>query len=138
MACSRHLKPGAYLEQAEQSVVPKSEDGSTDGTIFEEWGKVSLQAGDAFGKSLRIIDEAKAKMIAAGFVDVVERRFKVPIGPWAKDPHLKELGRYKRLHWEEGIEGWAMMLLTKVLGVSIDRSSGICTDLADTFYSGRV
>jgi hypothetical protein len=50
-------------------VVPKSEDGSTDGTIFEEWGKVSLQAGDAFGKTLRIVDEAKAKMIAAGFVD---------------------------------------------------------------------
>jgi hypothetical protein len=117
---SRHLKPGAYLEQAEQSMVPKSEDGSTDSTIFEEWGKVSLQAGDAFGKTLRIVDEAKAKMIAAGFVDVVERRFKVPIGPWAKDPHLKELGRYNRLHWEEGIEGWAMMLLTKVLRESID------------------
>jgi hypothetical protein len=50
-------------------VVPKSKDGSTDGTIFEEWGKVSLQAGDAFGKTLRIVDEAKAKMIAAGFVD---------------------------------------------------------------------
>jgi hypothetical protein len=101
-------------------MVLKSEDGSTDGTIFKEWGKVSLQAGDAFGKTLRIVDEAKAKMIAAGFVGIVKRHFKVPIRPWAKDPHLKELGRYNRLHWEEGIEGWAMMLLTKVLRVSID------------------
>jgi hypothetical protein len=104
----------------EQSVVPKSDDGSTDGTIFEEWGKVSLKAGDAFGKTLRIVDEAKGKMIAAGFENVVEHRFKAPIGPWAKDHHLKELGRYNRLQWEEGIEGWSMMLLTHVLGVCVN------------------
>ncbi|KAG2005337.1 hypothetical protein GB937_008880 [Aspergillus fischeri] len=36
------MKGSAYLEQAEQSVVPKSEDGSFDGTVFEEWGNVSL------------------------------------------------------------------------------------------------
>jgi hypothetical protein len=48
--------------------------------------------------------------LKAAWKDIVSR---------AKDPHLKELGRYNRLQWEEGIEGWAMMLLTKVLGVSI-------------------
>jgi hypothetical protein len=81
MVHSKHLKPGAYLEQAEQSVVPKSEDGSTDGTIFKEWGKVSLQAGDTFRKTLRIVNEVKAEMIMAGFIDVAERYFKVPIRP---------------------------------------------------------
>jgi hypothetical protein len=115
----RHLKPGAYIEQVEQSVVPKSDDGSTRGTIFEKWGEVSLQAGEAFGKSLRVAETAKSKITRAGFVDVVERRFKCPIGPWAKDPRLKELGMYNRLNWEEGIEGWTMMLLTKILGVRL-------------------
>ena len=114
---SRHLKPGGYIEQVERSVVPKSDDGSADGTIFEEWGKVSLQAGEAFGKTLHIVDEAREKMITAGFRNVVEHRYKCPIGPWPKDPHLKELGRYNRLQWEEGMEGWTMMLLTSVLGV---------------------
>ncbi|KAL2784371.1 S-adenosyl-L-methionine-dependent methyltransferase [Aspergillus keveii] len=113
-----HIKPGGYIEQVEQSVVPKSDDGSTDGTIFEQWGKVSLQAGDAFGKSLRIVDESRDRMIKAGFVDVVERRFKVPIGGWPGDPGLKQLGLYNRLQWVEGIEGWCMYLLTTVLGVS--------------------
>lgn len=117
IAQGRHLKPGGYVEQVEQSVVPKSDDGSTDGTIFEEWGKVSLEAGDAFGKSLRVVDESAQHMREAGFVDVTERRFRVPIGTWAKDPHLKELGRYNRLQWSEGIEGWAMMLLTSILKV---------------------
>ncbi|KAL3490777.1 S-adenosyl-L-methionine-dependent methyltransferase [Aspergillus germanicus] len=111
-----HMKPGGYIEQVEQSVVPKSDDGSTDGTVFEQWGKVSLQAGDAFGKSLRIVDESRDRMINAGFVDVVERRFKVPIGGWPGDPGLKQLGLYNRLQWVEGIEGWCMYLLTTVLG----------------------
>ena len=100
-------------------MAPRSSDGSTDGTIFENWGQISWQAGDAFGKTLRIAEEAKDRMCQAGFVDVVEHRVKVPIGGWAKDPHLKQLGRYNRLHWEEGIEGWTMMLLTTILGVCL-------------------
>ncbi|RDW72724.1 class I SAM-dependent methyltransferase [Aspergillus mulundensis] len=111
----RSLKPGGWIEQVEQSVVPKSDDGTTAGTVFEEWGKVSLEAGDAFGKSLRIVDESKDRMTKAGFVDVVERRFKLPIGGWASDPRMKQLGLYNRLLWEEGIEGWCMYLLTAIL-----------------------
>ena len=97
--------------------MPKSEDGTTDGTIFEEWGKVSLEAGDAFNKTLRVVDEARANIINAGFEEVVERRFRCPIGPWAKDPYMKELGHFNRLQWEEGIEGWTMYLLINILGV---------------------
>ncbi|KAL2836750.1 S-adenosyl-L-methionine-dependent methyltransferase [Aspergillus pseudodeflectus] len=110
-----HIKPGGYIEQVEQSVVPKSDDGTTEGTAFEEWGTISLQAGDAFGKSLRIVDESRDRMVKAGFVDVVERRFKVPIGGWPADPRLQQLGLYNRLQWVEGIEGWCMYLLTNVL-----------------------
>ncbi|KAL4879871.1 S-adenosyl-L-methionine-dependent methyltransferase [Aspergillus karnatakaensis] len=110
------IKPGGFIEQVELSVVPKSDDGSTTGTIFEEWGKISIEAGEAFGKSLRIVDESRERLKKAGFVDVVERRFKVPIGGWSSDPHLKQVGLYTRLHWEEGIEGWTMYLLTAVLG----------------------
>lgn len=44
------------------------------------------------GKTLRIIDGVKEMMIAAGFVDVVKRRLKVPIPSWAKDRRSKELG----------------------------------------------
>lgn len=73
-------------------MVLKTEDGSTAGTVFEQWGEVSLQAGDAFRKTLRIIDGVKEMMIAAGFVDVVKRRLKVPIPSWAKDRRSKELG----------------------------------------------
>ncbi|ERF70020.1 hypothetical protein EPUS_03572 [Endocarpon pusillum Z07020] len=111
----KHVKPGGWVEQVEQGVVPKSFDGSTDGTIFEEWGKVSLEAGDAFGKTLRIVDESAHYMKEAGFEEVTEERFAMPVGRWPKDRRLKEIGLFNRLQWEEGIEGWTMMLLTQVL-----------------------
>ncbi len=114
-----HLKPGGYFEQLEMGVVPKSDDDTVGpDTIFAQWGQVSLAAGDAFGKSLRCVDESKAGLIAAGFEDVVEHRFKWPIGGWTKDPNLKEIGKYNRLHWEQGIEGWCVFLLTNYLGWS--------------------
>lgn len=57
----------------------------------------------------------------AGFVDVVEKRFKWPIGPWSSDPRLKEIGRWNLLNWEEGMEGWVIAPYTRVLGVSLPR-----------------
>jgi hypothetical protein len=81
MCANSHLKPGAWFEQNEGSVAPKSDDDTVrPGTAFWEWGEVSLRAGDAFGKTLRVVDEMKQNMIEAGFIDVVEHRYKWPIG----------------------------------------------------------
>lgn len=106
------------------SVVPTSDDGSvTEGSIFDQWGKVSLEAGIRFGKDLRIHEQIKGYLEDAGFEDVVEQVFRWPIGPWSKDPRMKEIGLWNQIHWQEGIEGWSMALLTRVLGVSLPTSA---------------
>lgn len=115
---NRHLKPGGYLEQMEISVEFKSDNNSTDNTILQDWGRQFFRAGDIFGKTFRIYEEAKPRMIAAGFEDVVERVFKCPVGDWPEDPKLKELGRVMRLWCDAGWEDWLLMLMTRVLGVS--------------------
>ncbi|KAF3032344.1 hypothetical protein E8E12_001718 [Didymella heteroderae] len=116
-----HLQPGAYFEQVEMSVVPKSDDGTVEpDSIFDQWGKTSLLLGDKFGKTLRVVDESKGNMEAAGFVDVVEHRWKLPIGGWPADKRFKEIGQYNRIHWDQGIEGWCIYLLTTVLHWSIE------------------
>jgi hypothetical protein len=53
---------------------------------------------------------------AAGFVNTSERRFKMPLGPWAADKKLKEIGRWHLLEAYQGIEGWTMALFTRILG----------------------
>lgn len=113
-----HLKPGGWFEQVELAVELLSEDGSTRGTSLEMWGPIALEAGDRFGKTLRIVDETKEHMEAAGFVNITYRKYKWPVGPWPKERKLKEIGAYNLLGWEDGIVGWAMFLFTKYLGWS--------------------
>jgi hypothetical protein len=108
----QHLKPGGWFEETEVGVVPYSDDDTIKGTTLESWGELSLTAGDKFGRSLRIVDDTRAYMEAAGFVNITYRKYKWPMGPWPKDARLKRIGLYNRLNWEEGMEGWLMFLFT--------------------------
>ncbi|KAF7625565.1 hypothetical protein AFLA_002424 [Aspergillus flavus NRRL3357] len=114
----KHIKPGEYIEQLEQSVQ---------------------------GKTFRIVDEAKDRIKKAGFVDVVECRYKCPIGPWPKDSHFKLLGKLNRVYAEEAIGGYAMMLFTTILGwirdeveVYLERMRGTLRDPSIHAYQEMV
>lgn len=115
-----HLKPGGWFEQTEISVIPKSEDDSIKGTSLESWGPIAWESGEKFGKSFKIAEESRDIMENAGFVNVQRKTFKWPIGPWPANRKMKEIGAYNRLGWDEGINGWAMFLMTKYLGVSCE------------------
>lgn len=127
-----HLKPGGWFEETEVGVVPYSDDDTIKGTTLENWGELSLTAGDRFGRSLRIVDHTKELMEAAGFVNVTYKKFKWPLGPWAKDRKLKEIGFYNRVNWEEGMEGWLMFLFTTYHGVSSTQSFLVWTEHPET------
>lgn len=38
-------------------------------------------------------------MQEAGFVDVVEKRFRWPVGDWSGDVRLREVGRWNLRRW---------------------------------------
>ena len=134
----KHLKPGAWFEQVEMSVVPQSEDGSIKGTPFETWGPIAIEAGDKFGKSLRIEAESKDRMKAAGFEDVSCQTFKWPIGGWSRDQRMKEIGKFNALMWNTGMEGWAMHLFTKYLHVSTRHCFRLECSISKALHSGQL
>ncbi len=114
----RHLKPGGWYEQVEYSVHWRADDGSIpDDHVFKRWSDIFVEAGEKMGKTFRILDLQKQYVIDAGFENVVEQRHKMPVGPWSSDPKLKEIGRWHLLECFQGIEGWSMALLTRVMGV---------------------
>jgi hypothetical protein len=55
-------------------------------------------------------------MRAAGFVNVTERVFCTPIGPWPKNRQLREVGLYWRAVLMEGLEAIALGPMTRGLG----------------------
>ena len=52
----------------------------------------------------------------AGFVNVVEKVYKTPIGGWAADPKLRELGDWALLGFDVGLEGYCLATMTRVMG----------------------
>lgn len=99
-------------------IVPKSDDGSlpADHTL-SQWAALFVEASNRFGKPLTVVDDMKQNMADAGFEEVTEVRYKVPVGPWPSDAKLKELGRWDLVYCDQGCEGWALFLLTHVMGV---------------------
>lgn len=107
------LEPGGWIEQMELDVRVYSDDG----TLKKEhqldgWGAMFIRCSERAGRSLRTHETMRRAIEEAGFVDVHEERYKIPIGPWARDTTLKEAGHLQHGHWNAGLEGWAMWLLT--------------------------
>lgn len=78
------------------------------------------EAGEKFGKSFKAVYDLGSLVKNAGFEDVHEAWYKVPVGGWSSDKHLKELGRWNLLHCTQGAEGWGLFLLTNIMKVSVE------------------
>ena len=130
----KHLKAGAWVEMQEYEtwVKPHDEYTAKNTPWLAEWLIECNRASELFGKKMNEAEAQKQYMIDAGFLDVREEVFKVcsvfqlrshadimhaqcPIGPWAKDKKLKEMGRYELAQMIDAIEPFSIALLTRVL-----------------------
>ena len=115
----RHLKPGGWIQRVEPSVVSKSDDGTIGpDSPFLTWVEVFRKLGDAIGKTFFAGEVAKESIEkAGGFINIEERRIKLPIGTWPKDPKLKQWGAWNRQFLLQGLEGFSIRGMTSTLGV---------------------
>ncbi|CAI7596102.1 unnamed protein product [Penicillium manginii] len=112
--CYDNLRPGAWIEQVEASPVISTDDGSIpEDSILHSWGINTRDAAKKSGRDLDAIDKMTDSIRKAGFVDIQEKNYKWPIGPWPRDKKYKEAGTVNAQHWLSGMEGWCMWLLTK-------------------------
>lgn len=81
-------------------------------TLFSD---ISARLGRVCGEE---VFGFKALMEAAGFVDVTETRYRLPIGTWPDSTNEKEIGRYNLLNCLDGIEGFALAIVGQ--GENID------------------
>jgi hypothetical protein len=103
----------------------KSEDGTvTKDHFMAQWSKILLGAAEKIGKTFAIYDFNREMITQAGFVDVVEKKYKVPVGTWPRDPKMKELGQWNLLFCLEGLESWSLYLLSMILKVRDVRNLG--------------
>ncbi|KAJ5355683.1 hypothetical protein N7517_010292 [Penicillium concentricum] len=108
--CYKSLNPGGWIEQIEGDPRINCSDSSmsTDSSMVQ-FTEAVFRAGKEWNHPLDTLDTMRAAMEKAGF----EKEYRWPVGPWARDPTLKEAGRLHYHQWTAGTEGWGMYLLTK-------------------------
>ena len=109
-----HLKPGGWVEIQEFGSHLYSDDDPElkNAPSVRYWTDLLTEVGIEFGKDF---DPDQKKMVEeAGFVDVREDLYKVPVGRWPKDPRLKELGMYQREMVLDSVEPYTLALLTRL------------------------
>jgi len=112
------IKPGGWVEIQEHSVSAVSDYGTCGpDAFFSRWGRIVTELGEKTGHSFTIWSQSKDFVEKAGFVDVVETRFKWPMNGWSKNSKLKELGMWNQLRLFNGVEDFMLRLLTQTAGV---------------------
>ncbi|GAM35865.1 hypothetical protein TCE0_017f04523 [Talaromyces pinophilus] len=112
-----HVKPGGWFEMQENDAWFQRDDGSC-----PEWTQLFLEKLDEAsilsGRRLNVARDQKQYMIDAGFVNVHDEIFRLPLSPWHDDPRMKEIGRIRGVAMNEGVEGYSLALYTRFLGWS--------------------
>lgn len=80
------------------------------------WLNALLNAARSIGRDPSPGLSLRKWVTDAGFENVTEKVFKMPIGPWPRDPRLKELGLLNAAQVTDGLEGFSMRLLCDVAG----------------------
>ena len=55
-------------------------------------------------------------VVGAGFTNVIERSYQVPVGAWSSDPKMKQIGAYNLAFMDESLEGFALFILKEIMG----------------------
>ncbi|KAF2427679.1 S-adenosyl-L-methionine-dependent methyltransferase [Tothia fuscella] len=116
-----YLEPGGYMESQEMYPTLYCDDGTMPKDhAFCEWTRTQDEAAMKLGKPLRIANKLKNWYERAGFVDVKEEVFKMPVNQWPKDPEYKMLGRFWGQMLIEGLQGFSLALFTRAFGWTVE------------------
>ncbi|KAK0617008.1 S-adenosyl-L-methionine-dependent methyltransferase [Immersiella caudata] len=129
-----HLKPGGWIESVEIDIETLSENPRVQNDqnhVFKRWCQLFWVAGDKAGRTFRIArDGTMQKLIEeAGFTDLHHLRWKVPIGGWAQDPLLKQVGLYNGLYIDQSLDGFALFPLAQILGWTFEEVETLVADM---------
>lgn len=134
------LRPGGWLEHQEFSLcrqylldgdggkVPLPEKVE-ELTPILRWGRLMEKAADRRGRALQLGPLLKEFHKDAGLQQVTEDIYPMPCGTWSSDPRKKELGAHFLLQTLGGVEGYSMIMFTKVLGWSVEDTNAFLEEV---------
>ena len=114
------LKPGGWFEIRETALPLQCDDGTLTGTALLTWCEGMLKLGRARGMNFDNPFKYRQWVEEAGFVNVQEHAQILPISPWPKDQHLKQIGSWIQFSLGEGLEAFSIQMWMEETGWSYD------------------
>ena len=62
----------------------------------------------------------RAGIEGAGFINIFEQKYKLPLGDWPKNKIYKDAGRLNEEQFRKGMEGFVLSLFTAAGGWSVE------------------
>ncbi|TKW50189.1 Trans-aconitate 2-methyltransferase [Colletotrichum tanaceti] len=136
-----HLRPGGWIELQEIHHVPLSANNSMSAAaaaahpVARYWGHV-VQGLSNLGIDLNAAagDRLPNMMREAGFVNVTERVFHVPIGVWPRNRVLKTVGMYWRTILLDGLQAIALGPFTRGLHWSPEQTEVFLVEVRRAYH----
>ncbi|KIV94201.1 hypothetical protein PV10_01989 [Exophiala mesophila] len=116
------LKPGGWVECQEFDLDIKSDDNTIpEDSNLIKWQNLWEEGIQKAGLTGRCYPEKMVEQLKeAGFINTRILPFKMPTGPWAKDPMLRQSGLCVLAGMLDGMTGLSMRVFTQLLGWSVE------------------
>ena len=112
-----NLKPGGWVEFQESANTMYSEDGSLKpDDMMVKMMEGLMEACKRIGRTMDPAPSMKQWAEEAGFVNLKQESFRLPVGSWPRDPRMKEIGTLLAMNFIDGVEAFTAALFKDVLG----------------------
>ncbi|KAF3811893.1 Secondary metabolism regulator LAE1 [Colletotrichum gloeosporioides] len=112
-----NTNPGGWAEFEDWDLLYRSDDGSyNEKHQTHKMLNMFFDACKIIGREARPGPLIPQWLEDAGFVNIVHHRYPIPVGPWARDPHYKDIGMMNLHQVLDGLEAFNLRLFTGVLG----------------------
>lgn len=106
------MAPGGWIELQDFDLKYRSDDGTlTPEHDYYKWNDLFLAGLESINRTARPGPMLRSYVEAAGFINIREEKFKIPLGPWPKDPELKQIGMTDLVQLLDGLEGFSLKTL---------------------------
>ncbi|KAF5844117.1 hypothetical protein GGP41_010165 [Bipolaris sorokiniana] len=117
-----HLKPGGWIQLASTIPGPLTDDNTIpENSGYVETARVYFEIAEKMGAPLAAPRDWNAQMKEAGFINVQDEVYKLPMGPWPRSKRLRTVGKLEQIMiLEGGFEAYMLRGYTQVLGGKVE------------------
>ncbi|RDW74836.1 S-adenosyl-L-methionine-dependent methyltransferase-1 [Coleophoma cylindrospora] len=134
----KHTLPNGIVEFTDYDLTYRSDDGTLDNTTLKAWGDDLPRAGRMMGREPCPGLYLEKWVREAGFTNIEHKVYKIPLGPWPADKHLKMLGAYNYLMLMQGIEAFSLRLFINVLKWSYEEVQVLLVKVRNDLKDRRI